>query len=92
MMLDEYKRRLLDEIMAGKKYANANRVCEEKIKRHLEDLINLAKRTLEEEPCDWNEFNFLNIKTRIELILKLISYIKKNYDVINLITSGKIEL
>lgn len=91
MQVDEYKRRLLDMIVSDKKRHNSVLVNEEKVKDCLTKIKEMSTKLLGESHEVWNEYDFHFLESQVLLIFKRISYIKKIYDIVNLVKSGKLE-
>ncbi len=85
MQLDEYKRRLLDKLNQGNEYEKT------KIRQYLQEIIDMCSELLPVELDKYNEYEFYNIKSKSELILKKIAKMARNYDIINLIKSGELD-
>ena len=91
MRVDEYKRRLIDMITSDRKRHNGILVNEAKVIENLDNIVEMANKLLKQSHEIWNEYDFHFIESQLSLIFKRISYIKKIYDVVNLIKSGKLE-
>lgn len=89
MLIDEYKRRLLDEVKSGSKF-NCVDYNSGKIIDSLNEIISIVEKIKSEPAEKWNQYDFSRIKKDVDMILVRISYIKKIYDFINLISSDRL--
>ena len=85
MQVDEYKRRLLDRLQEGNVYEKT------KIQQYLGEISDKCKELIPIQLEKYNEYEFHDIKSKSELILKKIAKMARNYDMINLIKSGELD-
>ena len=71
-----YKEKLLERIEKLNKYEQY------KISSYLVDIIDMSHKLVEKDGAKYNEYEFNNIRSKINLIFKKLAYMRRNYDII----------